>query len=308
MNGVDRLSGKIIGLGATSVFFALLFGVSYRMWFLAPVPGRTILLAAAAIVWLSIAGLSAFFVKGARVATGMVLLQAVAVWAFLPEPFSFWSISGILLLAIFLWGGLARGRADLTNSLKVRFLHAAERAMPVMMTGLILFATLSFLGASERPDAAAPKSVLQFLFKSSDSLTARFIPGFSSGKSFDEVLHAIVASRLPEGTSSEVINRDVDKTRTAIEKATGISISGQNKFVDELYKISVAKLVSLPSFARVLTLTVIGFLIFGLIKGIAFFAVWVVVGLMLLFFEVLRAMNFFHIGSESVSQEAIIID
>ena len=101
---------------------------------------------------------------------------------------------------------------------------------------------------------------------------------------------------------------DAEKLKSAVEKTSGGTIEGSKKFSDVVYKLGIAKLSALPSSARAFAFVMIGLSLFGAIKGIAFFAVWIVVGLMFLLFELLRVTNFFHIESENRNQEIVIVE
>ena len=304
---IDRFSGKIVGLLAVGVIAAWLFGYEFRIWIGSPAAGEFLALAILTLLWLTVSVLTVFFVKRRPVVAGVIFLEVAAVWSSLADKFSLLTLTGIGFLYACSFIGFMRGRFDLANGVKVRFFHVASRAIPVFTTGIVLFFTLYFVGALNFSQAELHKATLDFLFRSSEPVTSRFFPGFSADKPIDDALRAIVAAKLPEGTDATTLGENVAQVKKAITKAMGFTLSGSERFIDAFYRLTVSELLVLPPAYKAMSLIAIGVLIFGIVKGIAFFVNWFVAGLAFLVYEALFAMNFMNVQIETVNKEVIVV-
>ncbi len=305
---VERFSQKIIGLGASAVVLAALFGYTLRLEALAPGTGWFLALLFTALVWIAMAGLIVFFVKSWRIASLFAALETLAAWAFLQNPFSAFTLAGTAFLFIFLIIGFVRGRAILENSVHIHFPQVSERIIAVIVTGLIFFVTLYLFGASELSESPVPKSALSFFLHSTDPITTKFIPDLSSSNSFDEALRAVAKARLPADAAPETVDREVIQEKKQIERLTSISVPGETNVIEAMYQIIAAKLALLPPPVKTFTFVSVGILIFGIVKWIAFILDWIAIGVSFLAYQILLAMNFFHISLENEHQEVIVMD
>ncbi len=304
---IDHLSGKIIGILAAGVVAAWLFGYEFRIWLQSPSGGEFIALMVILLFWITALGLTVFFLKSREVAMGAILLQTGALWSSLAEKFSSFTGIGVGLLAAVFFLGFLRGRADLANSVKIRFFRTAYRAIPVFTTGIVLFFTFYFLGALNVSNSDLHKAAIGFFFQSSESVTGQVFPGFAADKSVDEVFRGAARVKLPDATDAE-IQEKVREMKDFVRRATGFPLNGGERFTDAFYNLTVAKLTGLLPAYRLFVLAAFGLLLFGAVKGLAFFVNWAVVGLTFLAFEALLAMNFMTIRLESSSREIIVVE
>src|SRR3989344_5230797 len=115
-SGVDRISGKMIGLGAVGVLGALLFGYEFRIWFASPTSGEFLALVLLAIAWFTVGALTIFLVKSPRIAAALAFLQVLSVWVSLERKFDYLTLAGAVVLFLGFMVAFFRGRAELSNS------------------------------------------------------------------------------------------------------------------------------------------------------------------------------------------------
>lgn len=306
---VDLSPVKIGTVCALSVVLAIIAGyLAGRIAGGASDLAAFVLFAVAVIVWVGFSALKAFIVKSLKFGLVTSLLEAGAIWAFLPGRFSPFAVAAALIVFFSLASGFVKARRDLNDRLKVRFWNAGGAFARSAMTGLALAGTIAILGSFGFPEIAIPKGVFEFAFVGSDQIIDNFIPGFSSKGSVDEVLRNFAVSQLPQGTPEAFISQSVAELKRAIEKSTGIALSGRERVMDALYDLSAGKLAELPPVLKLAAMIVIGLLIFGLAKTAAFILNWFAVLFAYLIYQLLMAFNFMHIVYENRGKEVIIVD
>jgi len=305
---VDRSALKIGALGAVGVILAGLF--AYQFFRLGAEAGLAEILSVLGlgIGWLALVCLRVFLIKTLNIALGTAFFEVLAVWLMMPQKFSALNLLGIVIFFLLLVVGFIGGRADLNNSLKIKFWRVSRRTVPTALTGLALLITLSVLQSFNLTEFSIPRSAFNFFLKSSEPVIAGFIPDFSLEAKVNDVLKSFVESRLPPGTPAPVIDEAISGLKKSIRETTGVNVSGEEKVGEALYDISIAKLLTLPSTLKVLALIVLGLLIFLFIKGLAFVLNWIIIMLAFLIFQMLVAFNFMHVGTESRNQEIIVVD
>lgn len=305
---IDRSIYKIAALGAAGVILAGLFGYELFSLSAAPDLSRTLIIIGLGVGWLSLLTLRTFLIKSAKIALGLIFLEILALWTFMPQKFAGFNLLGAVILLIFLTIGFIGGRADINNSLKIKFWHTSRRTIPAAMTGLAILITFYVLQSFKLTEFSIPRGAFDLFLKSSEPIAAVLIPNFSLDAKVNDVLRSFVESRLPPGTPAPVISEAVAGLKTSIREATGINISGEERVGDALYDISIARLLDLPSAVKTLALISLGLLIFLFLKGLALILNWVIIILAFLIFQMLLALNFLHIGLESQNKEIIVVN
>ena len=305
---IDRSVFKIAALSVASVILAGLFAYQFFHLALDADLSAVLIVIGLGVGWLTFVTLQTFLIKSLNIAGGLVFFEVLAVWLMMPQKFSSLNLLGIIILLILLVIGFIGGRADINNSLKIRFWRTSRRTVPAAMTGLAILITLYLLQSFNLTQFSIPRSAFDFFLKSSEPLLAFFIPNFSLDAKVDDVLKSFVESRLPPVTPAPVVNEAVLGLKKSIREATGINISGEERVGDALYDISIARLLSLPSAVKTLALVALGLLIFLFLKGLALVLNWIIIMLAFLIFQMLLAFNFMHVGIESRNKEIIVVN
>ncbi len=306
---VDTSPVKVGAICSVSVLLAIFAGYAMsRIAGGAEELSALVIATAAVVAWISVSTLKAFIIKSLKIGLTVSLLEAVAAWVFLPDRFSKFAIVSGIAVFLFFAVGFVKGRREIGECLKVRFLRAGSAVSKTAMTGLAIFATLTFLGSFGFPELSIPRGAFEFAFAGSDRVIANFIPGFSSEASVDEVLRNFVRSQLPQGTPDAVIIQSVSELKRAIADGVGLRLTGGEPVMDALYALSSEKLDGLSPALKLVAMIVIGILAFGIAKTAAFILNWFVIIFSYLFYQMLLAFNFMHVVYENRGKEIIVVD
>ncbi len=305
---VDHFTGKVIGLLGLGVFAAWIFGYEFRVWFASPTGDEFLALVLLAVFSLVVFTITVFTVKGMQIVAAGAFLEVAVIWASLEGKFSVFTLVGLGVLFVFLLAGFGRGRADIVNSVKVKFFRTAYRAVPVATTGFVLFVTLYILGGLNFSQASFQRGAIDFLLRISESVAGEAVPGFSGKKSVDDVLRAIIIAKSESGISEADIAENLVNVKAEVTKATGFRLNGSERFSDALYNLTVAKLKVLAPAYQTLMFVVAGIIIFSLVKGLAFFINLAVMLLAFVAYQILISLNFIAVRFEATNKEIIIVD
>lgn len=305
---VDRFTGKVVGLLGLGVFAAWIFGYEFRVWFSSPTIGEFSALLVLTAFFLTVFTVTSFAIKGVQVMAAGVILQIAAVWASLDGKFSVFTLIGLGTLFVFLVAGFVRGRSDILNSVKIRFFRISYRMVTVATTGFVLFFVFYLVGSLNLSQTNFHRGTIDFLLGISESATENIIPGFSRDKSIDDVLRAFIRAKAPAGMTEAEIQLNIVTMKEEIRKATGFRLDGRERFSEALYELTVAKFSTLAPAYQTLMIIFAGIVIFGFVKGLAFFLNIIVVLLAFVAYQTLIALNIITVRLESANREVITVE
>lgn len=305
---IDSSRVKVIALASVSVFLALIFGYFFRKLSFGFTVSDLLNVAAILTFWIVVFVLSSLLIKSINIGFGVVFLQAFAIWILLPSKFSLFALLAIVALVLGLMMGFLKGRTEMRDLLKIKFLKISRHVSSLVLTGIALFITLYLLSTFNFPEFTISKGAFEFSLKGVEPIVAQFIPGFSLDAPFDETLKNFIRSRVPQETTETAVNEAASNLHADITKGTGTALEAADKTIDAFYKIFIFKLFTLPQGLKNFVFLALGLLIFVLIKGINFFINLIVNGLAFLIYELLLAFNFMYIGSENRTKEVLIVD
>ncbi|GEM_PF-4087709 len=298
---------KLTIFSVIAIIAALFFGYTAQIFSVDSSSANSNFFSIATILWVLIVFLQCLFVSDTRIASSVFLLEVIA----LLVPF-FGKITkplliGASLLYFFLLVGYFRGRAEIKNSLQIRFFRIGQRVVSAVMTGLAFIVALEIVSILITSGFSLPKQVFNILLFGSEPVVQRFIPGFGLDKSSDDVLRSFVASRAPTGASADVIAGLTKEVKTQLENVIGGPVLTSETVRDLLYRISVKNLNRLHGSFKEIVIALSGLLVFSLLKGILFFVGWFVVLLTFAAYQLLLAFNFVYIAYEPINKEVIML-
>ncbi len=305
---IDRALIKISVLGGLNLILAAFFSYEFTAAIALPELKRLLFIFIILIVWLALFALQTFLIHSPRLVLGLTALQGVAVWLFLNQKFAALPIAAAAVLILFLTMGMLSGRAQLRNSLKIRFLRVSHRATAIALTGLSFFAVLYLLGVLDFTEPATAKNVLKFLLQGSEPIVSKFVPGFSLEAPVIEVVESFARSELPAGTPASLVDQAADDLLKNLSNRFGIVIRGQDTVIDAIIAASLPKLTDLGPAYQTLTLAAIGLVFFGFFKFLAFFLNLIIIILSALIYKLLLVTGFMYITLENQSKEVIVVN
>ena len=299
---------RSVALGAVGVFLAIFFGYYFSNLFYGFNSNQLLSAAIALVLWLGISTLGPFFIKSANIGLLFAFLDTLVVWFWLQNKFSLFTLIAAAALFLALFFAFLKGRAEINDSLKIRFVRISRRILRSALTGIAFLAAFYLLGFLNFPKLTISDRAFEFFLKGAEPIIAQIIAGFSLEAPFDKTLENFIRSRSPQGTQEALIRGAVNDVRQNIIKATDTFISPIDKTTQVLYNISISKLLTLPRAFKILVFIAIGLLVFFLVKSAVFFLGWLIIVIALLAYEVLFAFNFGYLASENRTKEVIIVN
>jgi hypothetical protein len=120
-------------------------------------------------------------------------------------------------------------------------------------------------------------------------------------------LRIVIASRFPAGTPESTIREATDNLKVELTERARVDVRGEERFIDAIYRVTVAKILALPPVVKTLTAIALGIIMFGIVRSIAFFLNWAIRPLSFGLYRLLIAFNFIRIGLENRRKEVIIV-
>jgi hypothetical protein len=263
------LSGKEVVLGVATILFAWFFSTVLMGWLHdLSFPGF-LFLVVALVIWLSAEIILFFISKHVSFVFWILVAQAFAMWLALNEKGAALIFLAVVVIFVFLLLQYFRTRRYLENAIEIKFIHIGSRIIPSVMTGLALFLALYLVGVLLATDLSMPKETFSFFLKGAEPVVQRFIPEFAIDQSVDEAIRSVLKKQAPDASIS-VINKAVEDVKGDIADATGITLTGAENVLDALHLGIVQKLLSLQKVSQLITLIFIAFIIFSVVKGVAF--------------------------------------
>ncbi len=323
---VDFSRVKIASIAAFGVVFAGVFG-----FFLAN--GMTIWTVIAAALFLVIAALQPFFIKGKGVTVMIIAGESLAMTvAFIPK------LSGLVLLALasvflFLWWAHNAAKAELANQLKVQFFRPVRRVTNGSITALALFVSFIYLSLFSSGAMPLTKAEIGGFFYPSDVVLRAFFPTFSSRLAVSDMADNIVAwqaEKFGDAAIQEAFKNPAIREKAAGDMlrflqnqaaTVGVTLKPTDTLVDAvynfvnrktsdlntLYKDLDQKFIGSPISFRVILPLIIALFIFVVMKGVTSLLGFAVYIPAYFIFETLIAIGFAEIFLESRSREIILL-
>lgn len=305
---IDRSLVKLAVFGGLGLLSALLFGYYLQAFRLAPSGGVAIWAAVGLALWLAFALVTPYAVKSASIAGLLFGLQAIVVTLFLFGFRSPLAIPGsFLLMWLALMAAYLRGRSELGNALRVRFLKSSGAIAGALVLGLNLFLTLLLVSALRGEGARVPKPFLEAMARMGAPVFARYVPGFSPEMRVADFFTAFASRELPPGTPPEAVAEAAAGLEAELERRAGFAIDGSASVLEAAGALANAKLDEFFVKNRAAALFSIAALAFLTLMGFGFFVKWGILIVALLLYEVLYAARFFRTEFEAAEREVIVV-
>jgi hypothetical protein len=304
---VNHAYGKRIGFGAASIALALFLGFTFSRIFTGDGGGRFVLFGIALVLWMAAVTLRPYLYDDVKMVAAVAALELLGIWLFLDEKTGTLIFLSLLFLFLLLFTSFKRGNWLLRNMLHIRFFRLSNSIVRTAMSGFALFAALYVTGALVGMTTVIPKTSFVYLFESAEPIVERVIPRFSGGITVHDAVYDLIAFRADPGATSAEIESAVGESIVSINERFDIELTGGEVAVDVLYDNLLAGLHELDIGVQAAVLILIGAVLFFTIKGVAFFANWIIVSVAYGCYMLLKLSGFFEITSTSMLKEAVSV-
>ncbi|MDP3725048.1 MAG: hypothetical protein Q8R20_01095 [Nanoarchaeota archaeon] len=329
-------AAKIASLGLLGVAASLAMVGYAEKFFASGASGYAGLALLFAGLFLMVVGLETLFTRHVGALFFVACLQAASPLALFMEELNtpgqgrMLVLLGAGALLFFQAIGMKRGRDVLENSIKIGVFQTAKAALPKVMTGILIFASLlfyvSYFVRGGWTDTIG-KRLSDGLWKGAEPLLKIWIEDARMDMTVDEFLRAATEAQIRKlktmSAREEVVEFNLDllaaeereeRTREIVEKLRGElervagPLRGEEKAGDAFYQMLKKQFketgLGSPEFGPFAG-GVIALLVFGFLKSFAFLIVWIAEMGVFLMFQLLLAAGFAKVRFESANRERI---
>ncbi len=304
---MDTARIKVGGYAVVSIGLAYMCGYLLSAVIAGGAGFSALLLAVAAVLWLAVLTLISVSVENRYAAAALLAATALMLWVTAASRGSVLVFAGTGAFFLLAYAGYYRSRTDVDNGLKIKFARSAMPALSSAMTGLILFATLAVFAAEGAGTSNALQGALNAAVESAAPLIRGFLPGFAARESIDTVLKNLVTEKLPAGTPGAAIDQTFREFKKSIEQTIGLPLAGSKSIADAVYGALREKFAALGQTAKSAALALGAVILFMTLKGVAFFANWIIIACAYGLYAALTFAGFFKIKVESADKEVITL-
>lgn len=316
----DKSIAKIVIMAIVSAVFSFLFGYFLKQFILGGQSNFLLFSFLAALGFLSIFLLTAFFFKSAWRINLIIFFDVLVLAAPFYDRLSRIIGLGVLIsFLIFVWANYA-GRQELKNMLEIKFWRIGKKTIPKAIVALAVFIGFVYAGiiSSETEGFFISRATFEKIVSpiAQNELIQKLLPGLDLSLSTGELIQNLATNQveqnsqfnlLSQSDKSQLINESIEDLKNELSSFTGAPLNTKVTALDELYNMIAAKFSALsPSVASVIPM-VVAALIFLIIVGLSFPIRLLVSALAFLVYEICLALGFSVIMMEGRSREIIIL-
>jgi len=315
---VDTSLLKIFSLAFFTTLSAFAFGYFFRAYLLG---GGTQVLAVVfvfAIFFASLFLLQTIAVKDGLRASMLALMEGAALtaWFYTYSNLAVFLVPTLLAMAALFYGGM-RGRASLSNMMRIHFSELGGIVTPKIVLALAIVAGMSiYMFHLEKNDVNIPKPAFVKAF----SVARGFIPEFSKiqeGKSFEEDLRILVTTQaeqqvdgfphMPEPVRDEVVREGVQTMKQQVNSLFGTEVNFDVPMSEAAYQAVSNRLDNLTPAERSALPILLAAAVLLAILSLSAPIGWMVLFVSYILFEILLMTGFMTRVLEERSREVVIL-
>lgn len=273
------------------------------------------LIVLAAIIFLLVAVFQSFLVKSLQLGLYLSLANSAALFGFFLDKFSKLSLFGALILAASLVLGHRRARADMAARLKVNFFQFSHSVVLRAIFGVAVFISFFYAGLYQTSGGISFKG-FQFLTQGTAPLVRGFVPDFDLNMEVDDFFLNLIRNQfakvpqiqsLTDSDRLEVFHRLAQEFKARFSQSTKVAAEARESVLSYFYRISNRYLKDLGEKAAYLPLLAIIFVLFWVVRGVLFFAKWLVLAASQLVYSMLKSFGVIYLENEPRNKEIIMI-
>jgi len=292
------------------------------------------------LVWSAIAGagffaaviLQLFLIRRLHTLLGIALIESIApLVLFIPvitDPASRLLLVSVGVFFLLLAAGLHRGRAVMTNSVRIKFFLIVRPMLPKAFTGFFIFISivvyLSYFQWSTFNENVARRLSDELVNAANPALQV-WVPGISVAGTLDEFLYSVAESQLkqergsplelestfhqlPVPEQAKVIAAAREQLKTVVAQAIG-PVQGDESVKDIVFRALKEYTEDIRTRTDLTPFIGVGvvLLVFTTLKSLSFVMRWVIELLGLILYKVLMAVGFARITRIDAKRETIVL-
>ncbi len=318
--GSNQSSVKIIPILVLEIISAFLMSFYFRQMVAGLNVPNLIWFLVGFILFVIFSFLAALFINEllwSSLAAGLSVIVSLAVF------YDYFSVVllgfGLLVFLILLWG-MSRLKTDSDNTLKINFSHLSKIFLSKITLALaILFCLFAyFLFSTKGGFPISFESFRVFILKPNEGIIRIFVPNFKFQEPLQTVLAGVLEKQLvqsvpnfnnlPASVKETAITSAVDQQfGVSLDKALGYQVNLKDPVDKVIYDSLVIKFDQLNPMAKNWTYIGIFVVLFFTIRFLFIPINWLLSILMFLIYQLLLAVKFVSIKSESRSKEVFVI-
>lgn len=232
----------------------------------------------------------------------------------------FWGLPVWVLLSTFLvvlvmslWGAVS-GRAEMDNSLEVKFFRITHKPLGRTITALSVVAILLYVPNWQDKANFISEKAFDSMFATSKNVVGRLYPEFNFNSDMNALAESLAQTKLnensqyqllPPAVKAEVAKKTSSEVVKSLGQNLGLELTGTEDIATVLYKYILKLLESWRTKLGGAFLVIWGITVFLFIRGIGTFVGYFVAFFAYVIYHVLLSSGFIKIESELQAKEVV---
>lgn len=267
-----------------------------------------------AAIFVALSSLNTLLKKDFAHRGGVIAVEALAF------SLMFWGLPLWILVSVFLvmfilllWGALS-GRAEMENSLEIRFFRITRRPLSQTITALSVVAILLYVPQWQNKEDFISQKSFDSIFATSRGVAGRLYPEFNFNSDMNALAQSLAQTKLNENSQYKLLPPAVkeglvEKTSVEVVKSLGdnlgLELTGEEDIGTVLYRYISKWLDSWRTKLGSTFLVLWSILAFLFIRGIGTLLGYFVAFLAYVIYHILLIMDVIKIDSELQPQEIV---
>jgi hypothetical protein len=303
---------KSFALDLVSLVSVFVMGLFFRK-FLAG-EGNLYLTVIAAAVFIAISSLNTLLKKDFIHRSVVVVLEAL-VFSVMFWGLPFWVLLSTFLVVLImsLWGAVS-GRAEMENSLEVKFFRVTQKPLSRTITALSIVAILLYVPKWQDKADFISEKAFDSMFSTSKNVAGRLYPEFNFNSDMNALAESLAQTKLnensqyqllPPAVKAEVAKKTSSEVVKSLGENLGLQLTGTEDIATVLYKYILRLLESWRTKLGGAFLVLWGITVFLFIRGIGTFVGYFVAFFAYVIYHILLSADFIKIESELQAKEVV---
>lgn len=313
---VDRSQWKAGLVVAITVITGVWLGYAIDQWSEVADVGATIAIVLALTVFTALFILQALMVHSWRVLGMFAIVEGFAMVSlgFQSVGFTNATLLGglITIIALVIAGRYGQGYTERTIAISIR--EAGNAVVPILMTAVTLCVTVAFTSGLSTNGLQFSRETILGIMKPGEWVVQRFIPGFRVEGTLKEFVRANSGSifqggigAVPRALQDAAISGAITQLQETIEGMFAVRVGVNDSLVDIIERVVNSELRKIPESWHTSVWIGIGAIIFFTVKGFGALIGGVAKLIAALLYQLLLAVGFMQIGSESRQKEIVVL-
>lgn len=246
---------------------------------------------------------------------GIVIVVEALIFSAIFWGLPFWVLISVfvVMLTMLLWGAIS-GRAEMENSLEIKFFRITQKPLSRTITALSIVAILLYVPKWQNKADFISEKAFDSMFSTSRNVAGKIYPEFNFTSDMNALAESLAQTKLNENSQyqllppalrAEVAKKTSSEVVKSLGQSLGLELTGTEDIATVLYKYILRLLESWRTKLGGAFLLLWGITVFLFIRGIGTFVGYFVAFFSYVLYHIMLSTNLIKIESELQAKEVV---